>query len=318
MTKKKVIQGILIFGVYVAVFVFLIQYITGNADIMRRIAASPLPYVFAGMSCTAICIMLSGLLDVSCARVYGVKVRYWESIGLTYIASAINLVLPLQMGSVIKAMYLKKKMTLPYTKYISIVSGTIVINLMVTFVQLILCLILSSIRLGVSVFYTAILTGIFAAGILCFVLALFFQNGILKILPFKKLSVPILQGFFELMGNRRAMLLVTLNLIVSALLGGLRFSFIFRMLEFGGGILEGMLYYGCYTASSIIPILPGNVGISETIVGIMNTILGSDFDIGVTVVLVSRIYNYLITIVGAILFALPIWIRYNQNNGEDK
>jgi len=320
MTKKKVIKGVILFTVYNIIFIFLIRYVVNNAEIMQRIASAPLHYVFLGMCSSAVCMILTGLMDVCCAWVYGVKIRYGESIGLTYIASSINLILPLQMGSIVKAVYFKKKITLSYSKYISIVSGTVVINLMVTFVQLIVCLIISALKWEVSSFYIFVLTVIFAAAIICFALALFFQDSIMKILPFKKISVPIMQGFFELMNDRKAMFLVTINLIVSALLGGLRFSFIFKMLGFDSDVLNSMLYYGFYAASTIVPILPGNIGISETLVGIMNTILGSDFDIGVTVVLVNRVYYYMVAIAGALMAAFPIWQLYNKaqkTNRED-
>ena len=114
---------------------------------MSRItSASPL-YVGLGMTCTCLSMILTGLMDVTCAKAYNIRIRCWESVVLTYLSATLNLIFPLQMGSIVKAVYFKKKINLGYTKYVSILSGTTVINLMVTFVILIGCLILSSFAL---------------------------------------------------------------------------------------------------------------------------------------------------------------------------
>lgn len=276
---------------------------------MSRItSASPL-YVGLGMTCTCLSMILTGLMDVTCAKAYNIRIRCWESVALTYLSATLNLIFPLQMGSIVKAVYFKKKINLGYTKYVSILSGTTVINLMVTFVILIGCLILSSLRWNLESYLIFLLILIFVIALLSFALVIKFQDIVLRFLPFKRISVPIMQGFFMLLSNHRVMILTTLNLLLSSLLGGIRFALIFKMLGFSGGLLNGLLYYGVYTASTIIPILPGNIGISEVLVGILNTILGSDFDIGVTVVLVNRIYYYIISILGSILAIYPLMKR---------
>ncbi len=312
MTKRKVIRGIILFAVYIGIFTFLIQYVSNNTNTIDRIKNASISDVIVGLLCTAFSMILTGIMDVSCARVYNIKIKYGESIGLTYIASLINLVLPLQIGSIVKALYLKKKLRLTYSRYVSIISGTAVINVMITLVQIISCLIFVASRITNSRIHIIMLCSVLAVLLLCFFIATRKQEFIIKVLPFKRVSTPIMRGFFELISNKRAVCLVAINLMVSALIGGIRFYFIFRMLGFSGGMLDGILYYGVYNASSIIPILPGNIGISEALVGIMNSILGSNFDIGVTTVLVNRVYYYIIAIAGSLIAALPLWIRYNK------
>lgn len=312
MTKKKLVRGIVLFAVYIFIFWYLLKYISNNAEIMERISNAPISYVIAGLFCSCVSIIFTGVMDVTCANVYGVKVRYGESIGLTYIASAVNLVLPLQMGSIVKAVYLKKKLTLTYSKYISIVSGTAIINLLITFVQLIVCLTVAAVQWSLNTIYMWVLAGIFFVAIMGFAAAIRFQDIILRILPFKTISVPIMSGFFELLENKRAVLLVTANLAFCSILGGLRFYFIFAALGYSEMLLNGMLYYGLYSASTIMPILPGNIGISEAIVGITNQIVSNNASAGIAVVLVNRIYYYLAAIAGAAVAAYPIWRLYHK------
>lgn len=310
--KKKIIQGIILFVIYVVIFIYLIKYVSGNTEIIERIMHASCRDIMAGLLCSCVCVVLTGLMDVTCVRLYGVNVRRVESVGLTYIASAINLILPLQMGSMVKAVYLKRRLSLTYSRYISIISGTAVINIMISFVQIILCLIIVSSRISVDGVYTYFFTAVLAIIMFCIFIAVKKREFIMRILPFKRISVPIMEEFYELITDRKTVVLVSANLLASAILGGMRFFFIFRVLGLDGGVLDGLLYYGLYNASSIIPILPGNIGLSEAIVGIMNSLIGADFDIGVTTVLINRVYYYIVAITGAVISAMPIWLRYNK------
>lgn len=315
---RKIVRGLILFAVYLFILFFLIRYAVNNLDTIEKIRSAPIRYSIISIVCIGVGLALTGVMDCYCIRVFNVEIGYGESIGLTYIASAVNRVLPLQLGSAVKAVYLKKKMDLAYSKYISIISGTIVINLMVTFVQLIVCLVICAFEWELDAKYIVLLFAVFAAGMAAFFLVMRFQDAILRILPFKKVSVPIMSGFFELMRSKKAVWAVTLNLVIHALLGGVNFSALFSMLGYDGGMLNSMLYFGIFNASSIIPILPGNIGISEAIVGLTNQILNSDFDIGVLVVLVYRVFFYLVTFAGALLAAAPVWILYNKNKGGEK
>lgn len=310
--KKKIIQGIILFVIYIVIFIFLIKYVSGNAEIIDRIMHASRKNIMLGILCSCACMILTGLMDVTCAHVYEVNIGCAESVGLTYIASAVNLILPLQIGSMVKAVYLKKKLSLTYSRYISIISGTAVINMMITFIQIIFCMIIVSSRILVNEVYTYFFIAVLVLMVICISIAVKKQEFIMRILPFKRISVPIMEGFYELITDRKTVVLVSINLLVSSILGGMRFFLIFRMLGFSGDMLDCLLYFGFYNISSIIPILPGNIGLSEAIVGIMNSIMGADFDIGVTTVLINRVYYYIVAIIGAVISALPLWVRYNK------
>lgn len=312
MTRRKIIRGIIIFAIYIIIFAFLVKYVSGNTEIIDRIMCAAPTDVMLGLLCSCACMVLVGLMDVTCARLYGVNIGYAESVGLTYVASSINLVLPLQMGSMVKAVYLKKKLSLTYSRYISIISGTAVTNIMITFVQIIFCMIIVSFRLSVGGVYAFFFIAVFALMMACIFIAVKKQELIMRVLPFKRISAPIMEGFYELITDRKTVMLVSANLLVTSIMGGIKFFFIFRILGFGGSALDGLLYYGLYNASSIIPILPGNIGFGEAVVGIMNSLMGSDFDIGVTTVLINRVYYYIVAITGAAISACPLWVKYSK------
>lgn len=312
LNKQKLIKSVLMFVLYAGIIAWLVAYISKNTEIVDHIIHANPRYVFA---CAVICfimLVLSALLDVTCSEVYGIKINPYESTALTFIASAINQTLPLQAGSVVKAYYFKKMLSLSYSRYFSIVAGTIVVNLIVTFVQLIVCLAFLAVEWGLNFSYVAVLMLILCCGLLCLWAMVKYRDGVLKIMPFKKFSLPIMESFFALMKDGKAMFYVTLNLAATALLGGLRFYFIFKILGLNAGIASAMLYCGIYTATTVIPILPGNIGFSEAVIGIMNKSLGFDFSVGVAAVMVTRVYFYIVAVIGALLAIYPVWRKFNS------
>lgn len=312
LSKRKVIKSVTIFCIYLVVLYFLIRYVVRNTDMLERIADAPASLVALGVITTVLGIVLSGFLDITCAKVYGIKLPSIDVVVFTFVASAMNLVLPLQIGSMVKAIHYKKKMRLTYSRYLSVISGTIIINLMVTFIVLIMSLFVTMIKWNTDKKYIVIVSLVFIIGVAIVIVVLLFQERILKILPFKTYTLPVMTGFFEIFNNKRAMVVCSLNHLFMIILGGIRFATIFRCLDVSTGFVNGMLYYGLYCTSTIVPILPGNVGISEAIVGVMNLIIGSDFDVGVAIVLINRIYYYVIALLGALLSAIPALILYRK------
>ena len=168
--------------------------------------------------------------------------------------------------------------------------------------------------------YVLLISAFFLIGLAAFAAVLCLQDRVLKIVPLKKYTVPVMTGFFEIFNTKRAILLCSAEYLLSMVLGGIRFVTIFMILGVPAGFVNGMLYYGLYRASSFVTIIPGNIGIGEAIVGVMNMILGADFDAGVTTVLINRIYYYIVALLGAGVFAIPAWHMFNREtrHAEDR
>ena len=108
MVYEKICKGTFLFVLHVAIFLYLIQYVINDVEIMQKIEDAPLWMVVVGIVSMGCSLVLTGFLDVTCANGYGISIGKWGAIGMTFIASAINLILPMQLGSVIKAAYFKK------------------------------------------------------------------------------------------------------------------------------------------------------------------------------------------------------------------
>ncbi|MBR2674866.1 MAG: flippase-like domain-containing protein [Mogibacterium sp.] len=311
-SANKILRGIIVFTVYVIVVVVLIRYISENTEMTERILNAPRVYMIIGIVTMAASLFLSALLDVTCADTYGIKLQVKDAAVFSIVATAINLVIPFQMGSMLKAVYYKKKMELSYSRYISIMSGTVVIKLAVTFLFLTLSLLISTFKWNTGMKIVGIAFLLFLGSVAGVLMLVFLQEKILIILPFKKYTYPIMRGFFDILSDKKTMALCSLNNFAYMILGGIRLSSIFACLGLPAGIVNGMLYWSLCNVSSAVPILPGNIGISEAFVGLTNMLFNEDFNAGVSVVLVNRIYYYLVAIAGALILAVPAWIMYDR------
>lgn len=312
----KVIKNIIVYILYVVVLIYLIKYVVNNQSIMENILKTSKPIIICTILSTIASVLATAGLDIFCARAFSVEMKTSEVIGLTFIACALNLFLPLQMGSVIKGVCYKKKFELTYSKYISMLSGTAILNLLIAAFQLLGCLVIAVAEQGIAGQYLLMLFIVIVIAIIGTVIIIKERSFIRRIVPFKKYTLPIIDGFYELASNRGAVIGCVCMIFIGIILGSIRFWNIFLSLGSETTIVVSSLYYSIYTSSSLVSILPGNIGIAEAIIGLTNSILGSEFDIGVTVVLVNRIYYYIVSIFGALIAAVPVYYTFYKRDKE--
>lgn len=314
--KRKNIIKIAMFAVYIVVLAVLIRYVMANEAVLHKLKNADLALIMIGVSTTVCSVVLTGAMDVTCAKAYGIGIRLRESVIFSFIASAVNTVMPLQLGSAIKAVYYKRKSALSYSKFVSIMAGTMVLNVVITLACALLTVVFvlsdhSDMRASIVFMGVAII---------CISAGLVFLNGfrtfILRVVPFKKYTLPILNGYYDLMLNKRTVMLCIANILACNILGGIRFFAILSMLGATDNYLLSLMYYCITSASGMIPILPGNIGISEGIIGVIHSAMNAEFSIGVTLVLINRIYYYLVTIVGTVLFSVPAWMLYKGSERD--
>ena len=312
MKVDRIIKGGICYIIYFIVIFLVIRYLKDNTDSFINAFSAPVYFFILVFFCNHISLMLTAIMDKVCAEIFSVKMTYIEALELVYVSSALNLILPFQTGSMLKAIYMKRKLTLKYSEYVSIMSGTAVINILVSVAQIILCLLVIGLKMSFDFSLIILFLVIMLVIVLVMVFSIKNQHVINKVIPFKKYSIPIINGFFTLLRDKRAVLYITFNYIFTAILGWIKFVLIIHSLQGNINFVDIGLYYGLYNASGIIQIIPGNVGISEAFVGMINSIMGRDFNLGVATVMVYRIYYFVFTLFGAIIFGYPIWKRYNK------
>ena len=72
--------------------------------------------------------------------------------------------------------------------------------------------------------------------------------------------------------------------------------------------------------ASVIAVVPGNIGLKESVVGVATVQMGVDFTVGVTASLLERVTMMVVYVGLGLLFALPVWLRFRitSRNTADK
>ena len=83
-------------------------------------------------------------------------------------------------------------------------------------------------------------------------------------------------------------------------------------------LYEALLYGSLVWLASVIAVVPGNIGLKESVMGIATVQMGVDFTVGVTASLLERVTMMVVYIGMGLLFALPVWMRYARNSDAYK
>lgn len=313
----KIVWSVISFILSVYILFSCCKFIFENKDIVYNIKNTKLIWIEIGILSCILGDLVTAYMDKNCAEAVGVNIKYIRTVEITCITQAANCFLPLQMGTAIKAIYLKKLYKMPYSKYISIYSGTSIIQILVSCLQLIFCLLLlithSEANMNVAL---AVIIGILFVILVTIILMVKKKELILRIIPLKKYTLGILDGFYCLLENRRAIKVSIWARAVNAVLGGIRFWAIYYILGVSQGIVLGMFSFGVYATSLIVQILPGNMGISDALVGLTQSLAGSSFDVGMAVVIINRLFSYLVSIIGFLIFVIPFCKRYSRTKSD--
>jgi hypothetical protein len=62
-------------------------------------------------------------------------------------------------------------------------------------------------------------------------------------------------------------------------------------------------------------VVPGNLGLKESVMGVATVQMGVDFTVGVTASLLERVATMVVYIGLGVLFAVPVWLRYANHKG---
>lgn len=107
------------------------RFILRNWDSFQTVTVySPVSIVLVGFFFIGNILCL-GLLNWYILRVFSIKLNYWECYFISAVTTMTNFLMPLRGGSGFRAVYLKKRHDLPYTRYISIMAAIYTFQLFV-------------------------------------------------------------------------------------------------------------------------------------------------------------------------------------------
>ena len=316
--KKPNLKNILSMALFLLLVLLLAFYVWQNReDMLRMLHLSPgttFGMLFLGF--------MGGIINcfyhLALLRTYGIPLSLTDWMGVVSVSNAIAYVLPLRADLVFSAAYYKRVKGLAYTKSVSMAAGNILFGVAFSLMQILVSLLCIGFLQGS---WPGLLWGLWCLGTLCLGLIVFCALGMKGHLPgflskFRLLQ-SVLEGFTDLLRNRALLLQVLGCLVFNNLCQLFLYSLCFRSIGLPIPLYIALFYNSVSWLIGIVAIVPGNIGIKESVMGAATLLLGSVFQTGFAVSLLQRVVMLIVHIVMGLIFALPVYTRFTQNRPEE-
>jgi uncharacterized membrane protein YbhN (UPF0104 family) len=241
----------------------------------------------------AIVQLVNGYKVFMIVRFFGIRIKPIDWIGLPYITSYLNY-LPVNAGTGVMAIFLKKKYGLPYTKSVSI-SGTLLLLQMLCFSTAGLLL------MGLIRISKGYVNG-YAVGGFLFIFLGVIGLGLLPVRIVKGESrianwiKSALLGFDDLRRDYSLILRLMLNSYLQLALMGLIIYVTFMSLGLLVSYLDGLLLGVVTSVSKYQFLFPGLLGFREMFIASMTKMVQGSFSDGIIVAVTDRVISGVVTI----------------------
>ncbi len=257
--------------------------------------------------------LVNSLYHLSILRTYGLRLSLTDWLGVVCVSNAIAYVLPMRADLVFSAAYYKRVKGLAYVKSVSMLAGNIVFGVAFSLLQIIVALLCMGLIDGAWPPILWALAGAGTAGLLFFLwLSLKAESGLRARLARHKLIGEVIAGFNALLRNRTLLWQLLLCLVASNLGKLLANMVCFRAVGVPVTLYEALFYSSVGWLSSIVAIVPGNIGLKEGVMGVATRMLGSVFSQGVAASLLDRATIMIVYIALGLGFAFPVWRRFRR------
>lgn len=257
--------------------------------------------------------VLNSVYHLVILSTFGIRLTLVDWMGVTCLSNAAAFVVPLRGELALAANYYKRVNGLAYTKSAAMVAGNMVFGVSFSLLQIIvamLCVGLIDGKWPLLVWGVAAL-GIAAIAVFVFI-SLASESRLRKKLEKWKIVRDIITGFNDLLRSRRLLWQLLLCMTGSNIVRLLIVMVCFQASGSPVSLYEALLYGSLAWLASVIAVVPGNIGLKESVMGVATMQLGVDFTVGVTASLLERVTMMVVYIAMGILFAVPVWLRYAQ------
>ena len=261
--------------------------------------------------------IINGLYHLAILRTYNLKLTLTDWMGVVCVSNSMAYVLPLRADLVFSATYYKTVKGLAYTKSVSMGAGNIVFGVSFSLLQILIALLCMGFIDGAwpLTLWLLLLAGAACLGFFLW-LSLKTESRLRAKFEKHKLVADVISGFNALLRNR-TLLLQLLFCLVASNLGKLLTNMVcFRAIGVPVTLYEALFYSSVGWLASIVAIVPGNVGLKESVMGIATLMLGSMFSQGVAASLLDRVTTMIVYIALGLVFAFPVWRNFNRGKGR--
>lgn len=219
------------------------------------------------------------------AAKFDVNLKAEEWIGLSFITTMGNQIMPLSGGTIARAVYLKQRYALPYTRFVTMLAANYLVTFWIVGIAgLFACLAtndLNHARLILSAFFLAVIVFITLVLIMPYT-SLPDRNRITRAFNIA------LEGWFLIKADRRLLVLVASVALLSILLNGVSFWIAYQSIHMRISVQAAMLVSLLPFFLSLVNVTPGNLGVQEAMIGLLSGFIGRGLGEGLLVALLIR------------------------------
>ena len=313
MNQRKSLKNLLSAVLFLVLVALLGLYIWKNREDMgRMLNLSPQMIIAMLLLATGSCVM-NCVYHLVILQTYRLPLSLTDWMGVVSVSNAIAYVLPLRADLVFSAAYYKRVKGLAYTRSASMAAGNIVFGVAFSLLEILAALLCIGIWDGAwpAAIWTAWALG--AVVLVAFIVfSLVFQHRMPAFWQKYRILRDVTDGFVALLRNR-PMLWRLLGCLAANNLFQLGLHMVcFRAIGIPITLYQALLYSSVSWLAGIVAIVPGNIGIKESVMGAATLLLGMVFQNGVTVSLLQRAALLMVHLLMGLVFALPVYRRFNQ------
>ena len=315
--QKKRLRGGLSMALFAVLLALLCWYVYQNRADMRKLLTLDGRTVFLLLLLSLCGCLMNCVYHRIILSVYKVKLDAVDWMGVVFVANAIAYVLPLRADLVFTGTYYKRVKGLAYVKSAGLAAGNIVFGVAFALLQCLIALVCTGLIDGA---WPAALWLIWALGCVCvavfLVLALVMRDRPPKALQRFTLLMAVIRGFNDFLRDKNMLARLLACMVVNNVFQLLLYMVSFRAIGLEVTFYQALFYNSVSWMASIMTIVPGNVGVKEGIMGLATRLMGDLFQNGVAVSLLQRVSVMIIYIAAGLLFAYPVWRKWNRGMPE--
>ncbi|MCE5343385.1 MAG: YbhN family protein [Eubacteriales bacterium] len=250
-------------------------------------------------------------------KTYQLKLSLTDWAGVVCVTDSIAYVLPMRADLVFSATYYKRVKGLAYTQSIAITAGNAVFGVAFSLLQILLALLCMGFIDGAWPITLWTLLAVGAAGLTFFLwLSLHAESRLRLKLEKVKLVKDVIVGFNALLRNRTLLWRLLVCMIASNLIRLFINMVCFQAVGLPITLYEALFYSSVSWLASVVAIVPGNVGLRESVMGAASLALGALFSEGVAATLLNRVAVMVVYFLMGLIFAVPVMRNFNRSKGQ--
>lgn len=315
MNKQKLKKRLSV-ALFLVLIALLAAYLYRNREELLSLLTFDAATVFwilltALGACVVNCVYHKLILDT-----YHIPLTLTDWMGVVFVANVLAFVLPLRADLIFSATYYKRTKGFAYGKSVSVAAGNIIFTVVFALLQMLAALLCTGLMEGQWPPVLWLVWAACTAAVGAFItLSLFFQDRMPKFLSKYRKVQEIVTGFNDLLRNRSLLWKLLACLTANNLLHLFLFMACFRAIDMNVTVYQALFYNSVNRLSSMVAIVPNNLGIREAVMGVSSQLMGDLFQSGVVVSLLHSAALMVVYIVVGAGFACPVWRNWSRGQG---